>query len=190
MNHLADKLVNHQKKCRFCLKLPASKTVKISKRIEKNFLELTRIEVKFEVYFLFMNIFPDENNFSQLIVNDFYSSVICMSCNLKLSELADFQRELIENQVKLYQHESKQENEVKDSQTDDAMQEEFHIEALDESFLKQHEIMERKARKSAMMETEIWQCSDCNEIFRSKTLLKSHAKSEHKTSDATLKMCK
>lgn len=35
---------------------------------------------------------------------DCYSTFICESCNSKLSEFADFQSELIENQMMLYEH--------------------------------------------------------------------------------------
>lgn len=61
---------------------------------------------------------------------------------------------------------------------------EFQVEALDENFLKQQENVEMKVRKPTATKV---QCTECNENFRSKALLKDHVKNEHKSSEATLK---
>lgn len=137
-------------------------------------------------------------------MNDSYSQIICESCNSKLSEFADFQNELIENQMNLYQH-FRQDEEFLEEETmiieeDEAQsgikvevfakEEEYEIEIV--SSLQVAEDTQSAERQSPLkfLITDVvstdsqplqqWHCSICNNgIFKTKSLFQRHMK-QHK----------
>lgn len=134
-----------------------------------------------------------------MILSGCYSSVICESCNSKLSEFSDFQSELIENQINLYNH------------TEQWMTEQIFVEHIDEEEIKE-EHYEAKPDDSNSFSQDLvvvrlprdetsscvdnsppieleetkssskhdWPCVICNTSFSSRQHLRVHSK-QHKT---------
>lgn len=140
----------------------------------------------------------------QLILADCYSNAICERCNSKLSEFSDFQHELIENQMKLYDFFSTKINEEEyiveeflenttqehnldmpePIEHDDIIEELIVSNANDQSKSTKppkEEIEELKFEFKASRECL---CNICGETFKTKNQLQLHKK-DHKPSDKT-----
>lgn len=137
-------------------------------------------------------------------MNDSYSQIICESCNSKLSEFADFQNELIENQMNLYQH-FRQDEEFLEEEIMIVEEEEEHSGVKVEVFAKEEEyeieiessLQAAEDIQSAESKSHLkfiikdvestcskpfkqWQCSICNNgNFKTKSLFQRHMK-QHK----------
>lgn len=126
--------------------------------------------------------------------------MICESCNSKLSECADFQNELIDNQMRLYQffpHPTESELLIKEIQEEFELEERtrsFKCEAVDEEIVYQIEALDEtllvdppSEQKPTTNFTENdehskipeWSCNLCKTDFRTRLLLRSHM-SKHK----------
>lgn len=126
-----------------------------------------------------------------------YSSVVCESCNSKLSEFADFQNELIENQMSLYQHIKAYDEEYLEEALLENIPEEQYLISLElksepltpitdpkkhveESKLTESIIVvkEEQREKTNLKHktTQQWLCIMCSESFRTKSLLQVHKK--------------
>lgn len=188
MDTVPEEIENHHNKCRCCLRLlrKHQKTVEITNSIEKRFEKLTNVK---------------------LIIANCFSNVICEKCNSKLSEFADFQNELIENQMNLYKdigalpdeeyiEEESLENvfEEHDLQLQPIEVKVEQLEALEEhlspinaqnidindespSFSLKTPIVKLEISKVQSLERKL--CSICNETFKTKSLLQLHLK-KHK----------
>lgn len=120
-------------------------------------------------------------------MSECYSSVICEGCNSKLSEFADFQSELIENQTRLYHYyapEAEPEfileapTEIDEQQMaiikTEAAEEEYQVEALDENFL-----IIQPNEYPLQPSTPRWTCCLCDANLRTRIELRRHLK-QHK----------
>lgn len=134
-------------------------------------------------------------------MSDDYSKFICESCNSKLSEFADFQNELVENQLGLYQftNENAMEEEhlvlqeecfeLVDVETNHDTQnapikvEHYQIEeskAIEEPPAKYLRLTPSPVKTNSIPSSgntiHSWSCNLCNTEFENRQLLRSHMK--------------